>query len=126
MILRRLKKILGTIPTAVVMAFIMLPVVLVVWMSFFDQKIITFPPKGYTIEWYTVLAEKSTFCIAEFGSGPDFQCAGNSVGMSCVHRIKTKILSRKEPYGNYVFGTADGSNYCERNCNLCISYRNGE
>ena len=64
MILRRLKKILGTIPTAVVMAFIMLPVVLVVWMSFFDQKIITFPPKGYTIEWYTVLAEKSTFADA--------------------------------------------------------------
>ena len=64
MILRRLKKILGTIPTAVVMAFIMLPVVLVVWMSFFDQKIITFPPKEYTIEWYTVLAEKSTFADA--------------------------------------------------------------
>ena len=65
MILRRLKKILGTIPTAVVMAFIMLPVVLVVWMSFFDQKIITSPPKGYTIEWYTVLAEKSTLLSLE-------------------------------------------------------------
>lgn len=31
---------------------LLLPLVSVVWVSFFENKIINFPPKGYTLDWY--------------------------------------------------------------------------
>ncbi len=37
---------------ALVLAFIVLPLLGVVWMSFFSGKILTFPPQGYTLDWY--------------------------------------------------------------------------
>lgn len=35
-----------------VFGFMMLPVVFVTWVSFFANNIITFPPDGYTTDWY--------------------------------------------------------------------------
>ena len=32
--------------------FITLPLVFIVWMSFFSNKILSFPPQGYTLDWY--------------------------------------------------------------------------
>lgn len=37
---------------ALVLAFIVLPLFGVVWMSFFAGKILVFPPQGYTLDWY--------------------------------------------------------------------------
>lgn len=36
----------------VVFAFIVLPLVVIVWVSFFSNKILSFPPDGYTLDWY--------------------------------------------------------------------------
>jgi putative spermidine/putrescine transport system permease protein len=38
--------------TALVVGFIVLPLVIVVWASFFANKILSFPPQGYTFDWY--------------------------------------------------------------------------
>lgn len=35
-----------------VFAFILCPLVFVVWLSFFKDAILTFPPSGYTLHWY--------------------------------------------------------------------------
>lgn len=44
----------GAFNAAVVLvfAFVLLPVATVVWLSFFDQEILAFPPEGYTLRWY--------------------------------------------------------------------------
>lgn len=34
-------------------AFVLLPLVIVVWVSFFANKIVGFPPSGYTLHWYS-------------------------------------------------------------------------
>jgi ABC-type spermidine/putrescine transport system, permease component II len=42
------------------MAFILLPLVAVVWVSFFSNRVIIFPPDGYTWSWYgAALADDS-------------------------------------------------------------------
>jgi putative spermidine/putrescine transport system permease protein len=38
---------------ALVFAFMLMPVVFVAWVSFFANEIVTFPPQGYTLSWYT-------------------------------------------------------------------------
>lgn len=35
-----------------VLGFIVLPLVVIVWASFFSNKILSFPPEGYTLDWY--------------------------------------------------------------------------
>ena len=37
-----------------ILAFVMVlaPLVAIVWVSFFENKIISFPPTGYTLGWY--------------------------------------------------------------------------
>lgn len=42
-----------------VYVFMLAPVGLVIWMSFFDQSFLSFPPRGYTLDWYTKLADQS-------------------------------------------------------------------
>jgi putative spermidine/putrescine transport system permease protein len=37
--------------------FMLLPVVLVIWMSFFDKGLMSFPPSGYSLKWYAGLTE---------------------------------------------------------------------
>lgn len=40
------------IATATVVGFIVLPLVVIMWASFFSNKILSFPPEGYTFDWY--------------------------------------------------------------------------
>ena len=44
-----------------VIGFILLPLVLIVWMSFFSNKLLSFPPEGYTFDWYRRAWEMSDF-----------------------------------------------------------------
>lgn len=47
--------------TFVVMAFVLLPLIVIVWMSFFANKILAFPPTGYTLNWYARAWENDAF-----------------------------------------------------------------
>lgn len=42
----------------IVYAFMLVPVAVVVWMSFFKQAYLTFPPDGYSLRWYTGLKDQ--------------------------------------------------------------------
>ena len=42
---------------ASVMAFLVLPVIFIVWVAFFDSSFLTFPPPGYTLKWFAAAAE---------------------------------------------------------------------
>ena len=43
-----------------VLAFILLPLILVTWLAFFRQEIPSFPPEGYSLQWFgAVLSNKS-------------------------------------------------------------------
>jgi len=43
------------------LAFIVLPIVLVVWLSFFSNEILALPPEGYSLRWYSALAQQRQF-----------------------------------------------------------------
>jgi putative spermidine/putrescine transport system permease protein len=49
---------------AAVFAFVLLPLVVIVWAAFFSDKILTFPPSGYTLSWFT-----RAWGLQEFSSG---------------------------------------------------------
>jgi putative spermidine/putrescine transport system permease protein len=42
-------------------AFMLVPIVLVVWLSFFDNQILALPPTGYTLRWYGALLGQPQF-----------------------------------------------------------------
>jgi len=50
-----------TATSILVIGFIVLPLVFIVWMSFFSNKILSFPPEGYTLDWYRRAWEMSDF-----------------------------------------------------------------
>jgi putative spermidine/putrescine transport system permease protein len=60
----KFKRILNFIPVAVIMGFVLLPVILVFWISFFSTSFISFPPPGYSLKWYVNLLQQSTFVSA--------------------------------------------------------------
>lgn len=55
------KRIVKKIPIYLIFGFIILPVFMVVWISFFSTELITFPPKGYSLKWYQSLPEQLGF-----------------------------------------------------------------
>ncbi len=43
------------------LGYILLPLVFVVWLSFFSQEIPSFPPQGYTLKWYEAVPGNDRF-----------------------------------------------------------------
>ncbi len=47
--------------SALVLAFVLLPLGAIVWVSFFANRILSFPPTGYTLSWYGRAWEQEAF-----------------------------------------------------------------
>ncbi|WP_267360880.1 MULTISPECIES: ABC transporter permease [unclassified Methylobacterium] len=47
--------------SGVVLAFIVLPLVVIVWVSFFANRILAFPASGYTLDWYARALDTDAF-----------------------------------------------------------------
>jgi putative spermidine/putrescine transport system permease protein len=60
----RLGKILLYCVVALIFAGVLLPVLLVFWISFFSTSFIAFPPPGYSFKWYVALLSQSSFVDA--------------------------------------------------------------
>ncbi len=43
------------------LAYLVLPLVCVIWVAFFSNKIVSFPPEGYTFEWFANALRVSAF-----------------------------------------------------------------
>lgn len=46
---------------ALVLLFILLPLVFVIWLSVFSQAIPTFPPEGYSLRWFAAVFDQEVF-----------------------------------------------------------------
>jgi len=61
---------------ALVFFFIFIPVVFVLWISLFQQQIVSFPPEGYTLRWYETplpAASSATVSASAFRSRASLQ-----------------------------------------------------
>ena len=46
---------------ALALALILLPLVLVTWLAFFRQEIPSFPPEGYSLQWFAAVPANKAF-----------------------------------------------------------------
>ena len=46
---------------AVALGYILLPLVLVMWLAFFRQEIPSFPPEGYSLQWFSAVLNNKNF-----------------------------------------------------------------
>src|SRR5258708_3053341 len=51
---------LGT-PAGLSLAYILLPMVFVIWLAFFAQEIPSFPPEGYSLKWFQAVPGNDRF-----------------------------------------------------------------
>jgi putative spermidine/putrescine transport system permease protein len=58
---RRLGRIALNGAAALAMAYILLPLFFVTWLSFFHQEIPSFPPEGYSLRWYEAAPKNARF-----------------------------------------------------------------
>ena len=42
-------------------ALMLLPIVFVSWLSFFENELLAFPPEGYTLRWFSQIWSQSQF-----------------------------------------------------------------
>jgi putative spermidine/putrescine transport system permease protein len=47
--------------TAIAYAVMLLPIVFICWLSFFKNELLSFPPEGYTLRWFSALWLQSQF-----------------------------------------------------------------
>lgn len=50
-----------TAAASLTMLYILLPLISVVWLSLYEQEIPSFPPEGYSLKWYGVIAGNARF-----------------------------------------------------------------
>ncbi len=43
------------------LGFILLPLVFVIWLAFFRNEIVSFPPEGYTLRWFVAIFDQNKF-----------------------------------------------------------------
>ncbi len=58
---RRLGRLALNGAAALAMAYILLPLFFVTWLSFFNQEIPSFPPEGYSLRWYEAAPKNARF-----------------------------------------------------------------
>jgi putative spermidine/putrescine transport system permease protein len=61
--------------------FLLLPILLVLWLSFFSNEILSLPPDGYSLRWYIGLATKKDF-IDGFGLSLEVALLATAVGLA--------------------------------------------
>ena len=74
---------------ALVFLYIFLPVIFVAWISLFRQQIVSFPPEGYTLDWY-----KAAWEIPRFRAGflTSLQLAVVATGISLLVGVPASVV----------------------------------
>jgi ABC-type spermidine/putrescine transport system permease subunit II len=54
--------------TAVILLFLLVPIAIIVIMSFSDQPYLTFPPPGWTLHWYAAVQDQARWLAAALNS----------------------------------------------------------
>lgn len=76
------------------MLYILLPLISVTWLSFYEQEIPSFPPEGYSLRWYAAIAGNSRFIdglLLSLQLGVSATAIGLAVGVPaalCLSRFR--------------------------------------
>jgi putative spermidine/putrescine transport system permease protein len=65
-----------------VFAIVLLPMLAVIWLSFFDQEVVSFPPDGYTWKWYVNAWDKRQFARG-FVNSLEIALVAAGIGVTC-------------------------------------------
>ena len=79
--LRRPDLVLLHVASAVALAYILMPLAFVTWLSFFAQEIPSFPPEGYSLNWYAAIAGNERF-ISGFKLSLGVALAATAIGLA--------------------------------------------
>jgi putative spermidine/putrescine transport system permease protein len=89
----------------VTLAFILLPLIFVTWLAFFEQAIPSFPPRGYSLKWFMSISDNPRF-VEGFWLSLRVAMAAMFIGLAlgvpaalCLARYR---FPGREPLGNLV------------------------
>jgi putative spermidine/putrescine transport system permease protein len=80
----RFGRVLLRVEVTAAFLFMLLPIVFVSWISFFSNEIITFPPEGYTLKWFSAIWAQRQFAegfITSFEVGLLATACGLALGI---------------------------------------------
>ena len=65
-------------PGRLALGYILLPLVLISWLAFFRNPVVSFPPQGYTLAWFslTFILGMNAYATPVLLGGPRFQMMG--------------------------------------------------
>jgi putative spermidine/putrescine transport system permease protein len=81
---RRLGRVALTGTAGLALGFVLLPLALVSWLSFFRNEVVSFPPEGYTLRWFPAILEQRNFVdgfVMSLEVGTLAMLAGLAVGV---------------------------------------------
>jgi ABC-type spermidine/putrescine transport system permease subunit II len=85
------------------LAFILLPLVFVIWLAFFEQAIPSFPPRGYSLKWFVSIADNPRFVDGFWLSlrvAIAAMCIGLALGVPGALCLARYRFPGREPLGN--------------------------
>jgi putative spermidine/putrescine transport system permease protein len=82
-----------------VFAIVLMPMVAVIWLSFFKQEIASFPPDGYSLHWYANAWDKKQF-VSGFINSLEIALIASSIGV-CLGTAAAVALVRGRFRGRF-------------------------
>jgi putative spermidine/putrescine transport system permease protein len=76
------------------LGFILLPLVLITWLAFFRQEIPSFPPEGYSLQWFGAALENKSFADG-FVLSFEVAFAATAIGLALAVPASLAVARRK-------------------------------
>jgi putative spermidine/putrescine transport system permease protein len=83
---------------ALALGFILLPLIFVTWLAFFRQEIPSFPPEGYSLQWFTAAANNKPF-IDGFILSLQVAVASTLIGLALGVPASLALVRHRIPFG---------------------------
>src|SRR5437660_2544396 len=76
------------------LGFILLPLILVTWLAFFRQEIPSFPPEGYSTQWFGAVLNNKSFA-GGFALSFEVAVAATLIGLAIAVPASLAVARRK-------------------------------
>src|SRR5438045_3597955 len=87
----------------IALAYILMPLIFVVWLAFFRQEIPSFPPEGYSLKWFAAILDQRKFVDGfslSFQVGVLATVIGLSLGVPAALCLARSNFTLRGPLGN--------------------------
>src|SRR5881392_2087193 len=81
---------------ALALGFILLPLILVTWLAFFRQEIPSFPPEGYSLQWFGAVLNNKSF-VGGFILSFEVGVTATLIGLALAVPASLAIARRRFP-----------------------------